>query len=262
MISIIQCGYASRHRLPVNIIKKEGVPNYVLLLVRTAAFFDLNNSQIDTEPNTFVLYNKNAYRHYGSLTPSYDDDWIHFDLSGNDALLEQLHIPFDTPICLPNMPVLSHYVYLIVKERHTSGPNSPQIQDALMRALLYNLDGQLALLTSRGSGCKYDQQLNDLRSRIRNAPHEKWTIETMAKSVHMSPSYFQHLYKELFGVPCMQDVIQARLDRAKFYLDTTDMAIQSVSVICGYDNELHFMRQFKKFEGMRPSEYRNSCYRT
>lgn len=256
MIQVIQCGYASRHRQPINIMKKEGVPNYVLLLVRTAAFFDINNTLTDTVPNTFILYNKNAYRHYGSNTPAYDDDWIHFDLTDDDDLLTSLSIPFDTPVCLSDMPILSHYVYLLVKERHASGPNSAQIQDALMRALLYSLDGQLVRLNNTGTGQKHEQLLSDLRSNIKNSPHEKWTIDSMSKMVHMSPSYFQHLYKDLFGVSCMQDVIQARLKLSKFYLDTTDMSIQSISEICGYENELHFMRQFKKFEGMTPSQYR------
>ena len=37
------------------------------------------------------------------------------------------------------------------------------------------------------------------------------------------------------------------------------MSIRSLSDFCGYDNELHFMRQFKKFVGMTPTEYRQKC---
>lgn len=34
------------------------------------------------------------------------------------------------------------------------------------------------------------------------------------------------------------------------------MSIRSLADFCGYENELHFMRQFKKFVGMTPSQYR------
>lgn len=78
----------------------------------------------------------------------------------------------------------------------------------------------------------------------------------MAEYVHISPSYLQHLYRELFGISCIQEVIQARLNTARFYLRTTDISVQSISVLCGYENELHFMRQFKKFTDMTPSQYR------
>ena len=98
--------------------------------------------------------------------------------------------------------------------------------------------------------------LSQLRMSILNAPHKKWTVPDMAQTVHMSPSYFQHLYKQMFGISCMQDVIAARLKNAKFYLRTSDMSIQSLAEFCGYENELHFMRQFKKQEGMTPTQYR------
>jgi AraC family transcriptional regulator of arabinose operon len=54
----------------------------------------------------------------------------------------------------------------------------------------------------------------------------------------------------------MQEVILARIERAKFYLTTTDMSIKSLSDFCGYENELHFVRQYKAKEGLTPSQYR------
>lgn len=78
----------------------------------------------------------------------------------------------------------------------------------------------------------------------------------MADYVHMSPFYFQHLYKELYHISCMQEVILARIERAKFYLTTTDMSVKAVSDFCGYENDLHFIRQFKKKEGLTPTQYR------
>jgi AraC family transcriptional regulator of arabinose operon len=54
----------------------------------------------------------------------------------------------------------------------------------------------------------------------------------------------------------MQEVIMARIERAKFYLTTTDMSIKALSDFCGYESDLHFIRQFKKKEGLTPTEYR------
>ena len=63
-------------------------------------------------------------------------------------------------------------------------------------------------------------------------------------------------YKQFFGLSCQQDMINARLKFAKYYLQNSDMNIGSLAGFCGYENELHFMRQFKKFTGLTPSEYR------
>ena len=127
-----------------------------------------------------------------------------------------------------------------------------------MRALLYSLDSEVAKLSGGQVYHKHFRLINDLRNNILSAPHKKWSVRIMADSINMSPSYFQHLYKELFGIPCMQDVIAARLENAKFYLNTTNMSIQSLADFCGYDNALHFMRQFKKQEGLTPTQYRLS----
>ena len=98
--------------------------------------------------------------------------------------------------------------------------------------------------------------MNELRTELLNAPNKKWNVDELAGQIHISTSHFQHLYKTFFGLSCTQDIVAARIRHAKFYLRTTEMSIHSLAAFCGYDNELHFMRQFKKNAGMTPSQYR------
>ena len=106
-----------------------------------------------------------------------------------------------------------------------------------------------------GSGSYYEK-MSILRSQIYNMPHQDWNIEGLAHQLTMSKSYFQHLYKEIFGISVMNDVIRSRIEHAKYLLSTTDMHITQIAEICGYKCELHFMRQFKVRMQMTPSEYR------
>ena len=156
------------------------------------------------------------------------------------------------------MAQLSEYARMIVMEKHTDHPYREQIINSLMHALLYSLASQLKDPEDKVMTNKYYPVMNDLRMSILNTPHKKWTVEAMTEYVHLSPSYMQHLYRELFGISCIQEVIQARLGTARFYLRTTDISVQSIAALCGYENELHFMRQFKKFTDMTPSQYRSS----
>ena len=39
------------------------------------------------------------------------------------------------------------------------------------------------------------------------------------------------------------------------------MTVQALAAFCGYENELHFMRQFKKCTGLTPSGYREESRR-
>lgn len=78
----------------------------------------------------------------------------------------------------------------------------------------------------------------------------------MASEVNMSRSYFQHIYRETFGVSCITDVISGKIEKAKELLSETTFTVSQVSLMCGYDNEEHFMRQFKKMVGVTPTKYR------
>jgi AraC-like DNA-binding protein len=256
MIVVTRCGHDSNHKTKFTMLRKTGVSNYILLIVKTEAYFEINGSIITTSPNMVILFDRNTYMHYGSLHNSFNDDWIHFDFIKEKPIFNDLKLPFNEPIYLPQTGVLSNYARMLVQESLTNSIHKKLMQDSIMRLLLYSIDSQLALLPATTNSNKYDMMLNQLRMNIQNTPHKRWSVEAMAKSVHMSQSYFQHVYKELFKVSCVQDVINARMERAKFYLTTTDISIKSLSDICGYENELNFMRQFKKAEGFTPTEYR------
>ena len=199
-----------------------------------------------TLPGTVILMIKCTLSITGVPGLLFNNDWIHF-------LPDETDLPFSAGAGnsfqhapLPSyMAQLSEYARMIVMEKHTDHPYREQIINSLMHALLYSLASQLKDPEDKVMTNKYYPVMNDLRMSILNTPHKKWTVEAMAEYVHLSPSYMQHLYRELFGISCIQEVIQARLGTARFYLRTTDISVQSIAALCGYENELHFMRQFK-----------------
>ncbi|MDF2540162.1 MAG: transcriptional regulator, AraC family, partial [Herbinix sp.] len=83
-----------------------------------------------------------------------------------------------------------------------------------------------------------------------------WTVARLSHQVNLSPSHFQRLYKNTFGMTCIADVIACKMEYAKASLSGTGGTIREISTLCGYENEEHFMRQFKREVGMTPSQYR------
>lgn len=256
MIIINNCGFDSRHPAALDMRRPYGSGDYTLLLVKSDAFFEIDGSIINTAPNIAILYDKTAFVHYGCHKPHYNDDWIHFDFEDTEMLLEKLDIPLNHPFPLSDIISLTEYVRLIVMEKYSTHLYRKQIMDSLMRALLYSLSAQNHAKQDERLENKYFLTLNQIRMNIQNAPHKKWNVHSIAKEANLSPSHFQRLYKNFFGTTCIQDIIQSRIKYAQLYLRTTDMTIQSLSTFCGYDNELHFMRQFKKYTGLTPSQYR------
>ena len=77
-----------------------------------------------------------------------------------------------------------------------------------------------------------------------------------AESMSISVSYFQHLYKDFFGISYQKDVIDMRIEYAKRMVKSTDNKIELIAKLCGYSNEIHFYRQFKEITGMTPKQYK------
>lgn len=98
--------------------------------------------------------------------------------------------------------------------------------------------------------------MTQLRTVIHTEPERVMSIDEMAGSVNMSRSGFQHLYKKMFGVSVISDVINGRLERAKRLLSSTDLTVSEIASKCGYATEYNFMRQFKSRTGKTPTEYR------
>jgi AraC-type DNA-binding domain-containing proteins len=78
----------------------------------------------------------------------------------------------------------------------------------------------------------------------------------MAEKLHISCGHLQNIYKDTFFISCMSEVIESRITYAKELLIESNLSISEVSNLCGYQNEVHFMKQFKKLTTLTPTEYR------
>ncbi len=105
-------------------------------------------------------------------------------------------------------------------------------------------------------GADYRKQLLQLRNDIYANPQYEWGIPGISKSIGISVGYFHHLYKRLFGIGCRDDVIAARMEKAKRLLISTDLRVQEIAEKCGYQNQSHFMRQFKQKHDISAVQYR------
>jgi AraC-like DNA-binding protein len=100
------------------------------------------------------------------------------------------------------------------------------------------------------------EQLYSLRHMIHLEPERDWRIKETASRLGFSESYLQHLYRSEFSVSLTNDVIHARIEKAKRLLAQTDLLISEVAELCGYQSLRHFTRQFGQYIGVTPTEYK------
>lgn len=97
-----------------------------------------------------------------------------------------------------------------------------------------------------------------LRRDIMIQPQLDWNIPDISKKLGISKSHLQRLYKEFFSTSIKDDIIVYRMEKAMRLLAQTDIRVQEIAEQCGYNNVNHFMRQFKKKNGVTALQYRKN----
>lgn len=104
----------------------------------------------------------------------------------------------------------------------------------------------------------YREQIYSLRREIMTQPQLDWNIPDISRKLSISKTHLQRLYRELFSTTIKDDIILSRMSRAMQLLTNTDLRVQEITEQCGYQNENHFMRQFKEKTGMTALQYRRN----
>jgi len=83
-------------------------------------------------------------------------------------------------------------------------------------------------------------------------------LEDLASIAGLSPFHFSRRFKLEFGTTPHAFVIQRKIERAKSLLNMKNMPLKVVAADCGFSDQSHLNRTFRKFLGLTPAEYRRN----
>lgn len=233
-----------------------GVRNnfWLLLLVKSPALFHVPTGDVVIQPNCAVLYPPKAFAYYQAYGENYVNDYVRFHTDESFVYYE--NIPLETPILLKSPAEMESLFELLSMENYFKFTYSQQSISMIMRMMFLKIKESL----DDSNMTEQQRALIDLRYEIQLHPYYQWTVSSMANRLHVSAGYLQNIYKKQFGVSCMQDVVDKRIDLAKTHLIKTDFTSQKIASICGYQNVEHFCRQFKAVTGMSPLAFRKTAH--
>ncbi len=244
-------GIGYRHDENFRITRPDGSGDNLLVIFRTPAFVIAGGARVEVPADSAVLYKKTALQDYGAVGTAYINDWVHFECDEADTFFGRLGIRFGEPVC--GVPVSAGSILDLLRVESVSDtPKSRECTALLLKLLIAEVFGG-------GSGSAvspHSDGLRRLRAEIYGSPAGSYTIETLAARLSLSASYFQTLYRAEFGVSCYEDVLRAKTGLAEYYLANTDMQVREIASVCGFENDVHFMRQFRKRTGLTALEYR------
>lgn len=102
-----------------------------------------------------------------------------------------------------------------------------------------------------------DRWIAHLQARLAADPGRGWTVETLARETACSARTLQRRLAN-HGQSFTQLLSSARLIGAARLLTTGGMPTAEVGYVCGFADQAHFTRQFKRHTAMTPVLYRNT----
>ncbi|RAV04639.1 helix-turn-helix domain-containing protein [Paenibacillus sp. YN15] len=82
------------------------------------------------------------------------------------------------------------------------------------------------------------------------------SLDRLAGEFDLNPTYISRLFKEYAESNFIDYLIEIRIQAAKELLKNKSIKISDISNEVGYNNSRSFMRTFKKYTGLTPTEYR------
>lgn len=257
MITLLNCGYNFIHEDGITIDRPEGAGNYAFVCFKTKAELIVDGKPLTAEKNSYILFRPDTPHLYREAEKPFINDWFHCD--GNEILkfLTKLKLPLDTLIKATDPLFIAGCIRELQNSNRLGGPLRDQIIDFDIKSLFMKLSNLAELAGLPEKTSRYFHPFSELRSELYSSPQTRLSVEEIASRVNLSKSYFQHIYKELFGCSVVTDIINSRLEYAKYLLGSSSLSVSAISKMCGYENDTHFMRQFKRFVGITPSQFRS-----
>ena len=83
------------------------------------------------------------------------------------------------------------------------------------------------------------------------------TVQKLANSLHVDPSYLSRLFSERIGKSPKRVILEKQMEMAKSLLLTTETPIAEIAASVGFSDPLYFSKSFSRWLGCNPTTYRS-----
>ncbi|MBU5445024.1 response regulator [Paenibacillus sp. MSJ-34] len=87
----------------------------------------------------------------------------------------------------------------------------------------------------------------------------EFSLEALACSLQVSPVYLSRIIRQELGTSFVNLLTQMRMEKAVRLLNASDLQINEIAELVGYDTQHYFSTAFKKAIGVSPNRYRRGA---
>lgn len=262
LLYITDIGYYPKASFHFRTRKKEEVSQNVLIYcIEGEGWFETDSqAQKITAGQVFVLPKETAHSYGSNLKNPWTIYWCHFD--GEKAAFfaegfyKPLHVASEKDARTEDQLKLFEDLFAILN----NGFSKENLNFSV--TTFFHFLGSLKYLgtfrASNNANMEH-QQLDMVDNAIyymRENIRKRITLKQIADYVGYSPSHFSAKFQSKTGYSPLNYHIHLKIQEACHYLDFSNMKINQISMLVGFEDPFYFARVFRKTIGSSPSEYR------
>lgn len=158
-----------------------------------------------------------------------------------------------------NDPAIHRTAVQIAQEAAQGTAGSRLMVDALTSQLAVHILRRHAYVRFRestGDGSLSFGQDRAVRDYVRHHLRETITLNDLAAEIGMSRFHFARRFRSATGTTAHEFVLHHRVQHARTMLERTSTPLSEIARECGFADQPHLTREFKKRVGITPGAYR------
>ena len=238
--------------------------NVFILVTEGQLHITANGIEYTVSPNQYIFL-KAGEEHFGHLASQGKLSYLWVHLSGDkpfEAVVSSA--PKQTlPYCFPEQGEItsSKRVFQLFRQLLALSM-AEQVYSSLM--LNYTLSLLLLEVTVEQKRTqilpvrKLPPVVLSVCEWIRENYYRSFSVANLADLFGYQADYLSSLFKKHMGISLTEYTNRLRIESSKTLLANYDLSIKEAAYSCGFPDEKYFMKVFKKFEGMTPTEYKKT----
>lgn len=178
---------------------------------------------------------------------------------------KKVHSSYLKSVCIEIISVSSRITYEFNEDIEKIIANHSQIIDDIMQKdnvleLKKYMLSVLLTVTNHFAGKykkKSEENINKIKEIINKRYMEDISISGISEEVYLTPNYISLIFKRETNMTITEYITEIRMKKAKDMLMTTDLKVQEIAEMVGYENPHYFSTVFKKQTGVHPMKYRS-----
>jgi len=186
--------------------------------------------------------------------------WIGFDGFSANICLERAELTPDTPVLrAPELiEEVTGYINGMLDANQLTYSNSVK-RNALLQLTMASLIDRAERMHKPEDSYAYTGAVyaHYARNYIDLNYSEQIRVSELADFIGVNRSYLSSSFKQLMGMSIQDYIVGVRMNRARSLLRGTDLKVNEIAQMVGYEDVLSFSKIFKAKNGMSPKSYRD-----